>query len=103
MSSNKVSSPVVYNAVLAKMNAAGKLTSRETVCETFAAMVTELQKDYTGALVRMTPTNMTWVPGTTMERWSMTFAFTVLEVCARHNRTEEQVMAALDVVLGVKS
>lgn len=99
MSTNKVSSPIVYRAVLAKMDAAGKMVSREVVRDTFVAMVEELQKSYTGRLVGMTPFNAPWTPGTTMERWSMTFAFIVLDVCERHGRTEEQVMAALDVAM----
>lgn len=102
MSSNKVSSPIVYHAVLAKMGAAGKLASRETVRDTFVAMVKELQKDYTGRLLAQVPFSLPWCPGTTMDRWSMTFAFMVLDVCERHCRTEEQVMAALNVVLAAK-
>ena len=102
MSSNKVSSPIVYNAVLAKMDAAGRLAMRELVRDAFVAMVSELQRDYTGRLLTTVPFSLTWVPGTTMERWSMTFAFMVLDVCERHCRTEEQVMAALNVALEAK-
>jgi len=98
MNTMKITSQDFIALVTARLTSAGKTAQWMDVRKTYISLGAELQKSYKGRLQDMIPSD--GGNGTmTAERRLSVYTWSVMEVCERHSRTAEQVMAALDVVL----
>ena len=98
MNTNNIKSAEFVAHIVARLEAAGKASDWLTVRKTMIAMGMKLQEGYKGQLQTMIPTDGGRKDMDLNTRMSL-YVSMVMDVCARHSRTAEQVTAAFEAVL----
>ena len=102
MNTTNIASQDFVGHVIARLIAAGKTAQWMTVRKTMIALAAKLQEGYTGRLQTMVPTDGGNASMSTEKRLAL-YVWQVMDICQKHNRTSEQVNAALDTIMGQAS